>query len=912
MGCDKIVRAGWALCVLLGALLPALVLQAAESARHFDIPPGDLEQALTRFALQAGVVMYLDPALAQGKTSPGLQGEHQPRQAIAALLSGTGLTYREDPGNGAITIVGQSSSMDGESLDLPPLLIEARTWSPRDEAYGGAGSASVLTQRDIERFRGTSVGDIFQGTPGVLVGENRNSGGLDINIRGMQGQGRVPVLVDGSRQETTVYRGYAGVASRSYVDPDLIGGIRIDKGPTMTAEGSGAVGGLVSMRTLEANDVIKDGRNFGIRLRGTAIGNNSGSAPSPGTPAGYSVNNPLAGEAVYRTDCVVQSMCEGEHALPERFAPEEGMDRPGLLEPKSHAASVAVAGRIASVDLLAAYAERRQGNYYAGKRGPTPSIDLSNVRELPFYTEIRPELRGASRFRGGERIVNSNFESESILLKSQFWLPREQSLELSYLNYRSTYGELMPSQLMWFEQIRQTASSDVKTNTYTARYRWDPFANDFFDLRANVWHTDTQSDNDPYFVPGADGEPLEMSNSGSERYRRWGGDLSNTARFEGFGSIAFHHGVSAQLERLRPRGNTADDAPGDHRDGDRHELSAFAALEYQPVPRVTLEAGVRHTRFRSTDNNPMEIDESSEHCVDPDGEGACKPLTYRSSNQGTVPMAGLTWEPIDGVQLYARYAEALRMPSLFETTQGFSAAPTPDLDLKPEHAYHREVGVNVLRRGLFTDSDRLGFRVAYFRNHVRDYITRTPRNLWEEETTNFLQNMFRVRNIRSASFHGYELSAEYDVGWLFAELGGTRYTHIETCHEGSYRREACTDYGVPRSYINNMIPPKWHANALLGTRLFRRQLELGVRGTFMGQRTPVPATDSSQFQSFSSPVTWHRYQVYDLFATYRPNDTVTVDFNIDNVTDRYYIDALSLGLVPAPGRTARLSLTLHF
>ena len=41
-------------------------------------------------------------------------------------------------------------------------------------------------------------------------------------------------------------------------------------------------------------------------------------------------------------------------------------------------------------------------------------------------------------------------------------------------------------------------------------------------------------------------------------------------------------------------------------------------------------------------------------------------------------------------------------------------------------------------------------------------------------------------------------------------------------------------------------------------------------------------------------------------------DRVNVDFNVDNVTDRYYLDALSLGMVPAPGRTARLSVTLQF
>ncbi|RFA31396.1 hypothetical protein CAI21_01925 [Alkalilimnicola ehrlichii] len=807
MGCNKLIRrtVGW--CVLLAGGLLALTLHAAESAHRFDIPPGGLDQTLTQFALQAGLVLYLDPALAQGQTSPGLQGEYRPRHGLSLLLSGTGLTYREDADSGAIAIVPRAAIAASERQSLPALLIEARPWSPGDDAYTGSGSANVLTQRDIELFRGSSVGDIFQGTPGVLVGENRNSGGLDLNIRGMQGQGRVPVLIDGSRQETTVHRGYAGVASRSYVDPDLIGGIRIDKGPSMTAEGSGAVGGLVSMRTLEPNDIIKDGKDFGVRLRGTAIGNNSGRTPSPGTPAGYNTGNPFAGAAVYRTDCIVASLCQGEYALPERFAPEAGMDRPGLLEPKSHAASVAVAGRLAWADLLAAYAERRQGNYYAGRHGRTPSIDLSDVRELPFYTEVRPVLRGASRFRGGERIVNSNYESQSVLLKGQLWLPREQNLELSYLNYRSTYGELMPSQLMWFDQVRQTASSEVTANTYTARYRWDPFASDYFDLRANLWHTDTRSSNDPYFVPGADGEPMEMGGTGSEHYRRWGADLSNSMRFEGFGRLEARYGGSAQLEKLRPRGEIAEDTPSDNRDGDRHELSAFAALEYQPLPSVTLEAGIRHTRFRSKDNTPMAIDPGNEYCPEPDGDGGCLPFTYRSRNHGTVPMAGLTWEPVAGIRLYARYAEALRMPSLFETTQGFSVAPTPGLDLKPEHAYHREVGINMLRHGLLGESDRLGLRIAYFRNRVKDYITRTPRNLWEEETDNFQQNMFRIRNIESASFHGYEVSAEYDAGWLFGEFGGTWYSNIETCHEGSYRRQSCTDYGVPRSYINNMIPP---------------------------------------------------------------------------------------------------------
>ncbi|MEX6226621.1 hypothetical protein AB6F55_18440 [Providencia hangzhouensis] len=41
----------------------------------------------------------------------------------------------------------------------------------------------------------------------VYTGDARNSGALDPNVRGIQGQERVPVTVDGTEQSLTVYRG---------------------------------------------------------------------------------------------------------------------------------------------------------------------------------------------------------------------------------------------------------------------------------------------------------------------------------------------------------------------------------------------------------------------------------------------------------------------------------------------------------------------------------------------------------------------------------------------------------------------------------------------------------------------------------------------------------------------------------
>ncbi|RMX03466.1 TonB-dependent receptor [Corticibacter populi] len=887
----------------------AMVLAAAAQAQsiEFNISPQPLAEAIGQFGLQTGLSVVADSGLTAGKRSAGVRGRFAAADALALLLRDTGLEGRVD---GRFVTIVRTLPMPLASEDsLPEVSVTASAMDTedKDSTYRSAGSTNVLTRDEIELFRGTSVGDIFKGTAGVLVGENRNSGGLDVNIRGMQGQGRVPVIVDGARQETTVYRGYAGVASRSYVDPDLIGGIQIDKGPVMGAQGTGATGGLVSMRTINADDIVRPGKDFGLRVRAQAIGNNSGSVPQPGTPSGYNTGGDAAGgtAGVYRINCVIASLCQGPFDIAHAQGSTEGMNRPGLLKPKSWAGSVALAKRLEAVDLVAAYAQRRQGNYYAGTKGPAPYLDLSDTTNRGFYTEVRPEIVGATRFRAGERIANTNYESKSTLLKGKLYLADAHELELSYLRYDSTYGELMPSQLIWLGQVRQTSNSEVTANTYAGRYRWNPADDAMLDLRANLWHTDTTSLNRNY----SEGVWSNMFDIGTERYKRWGADLSNSMQFDQWGGIKLDYGLAYQTEKVHGDGDANSFSAGG-RAGSRKELSLFTSAQWKPAAKWTLEAGIRHTRFQSQDDKPRYVTVESDYCVNPDAEGDCDPVMMKSRRSGSAPLLSLQWEPRPGLQVYGRYAEALRMPSLFETTAGFSVAPSQDIHLKPEHTRNKEIGIGFMKDGLWRSSDKFRAKLAYFRNHTKDYLTRTIPNTWEEGSGS---QFFTLRNIESVSFHGVELSGSYDMGRFFTELSGTKYTFVETCHFGSYRRMECTDYGIAASYVNNMIPPKWHASATVGTRLMGQKLTLGARGTFMGQRKPTPEYNAQGVDGgFASPVPWHKYTTWDLFATYKINDRFSVDFNIDNLTDQYYLDALSLGLVPAPGRSARLSVTWLF
>ena len=84
-----------------------------------------------------------------------------------------------------------------------------------------------------------------------------------INIRGLQDFGRVAVVVDGARQN---YQRTGHNANGSFfLDPELIGGVDVVRGPTANIYGSGAIGGVVSFRTKDINDVVRPGRALGRR-----------------------------------------------------------------------------------------------------------------------------------------------------------------------------------------------------------------------------------------------------------------------------------------------------------------------------------------------------------------------------------------------------------------------------------------------------------------------------------------------------------------------------------------------------------------------------------------------------------------------------------------------------------------------
>ena len=132
-------------------------------------------------------------------------------------------------------------------------------------AIDSLSGASVVTRENIQAIQPDRVSDILRQVPGVTTQENPNDPGQAINIRGLQDFGRVNVLVDGARQNfQSTGHGANGVF---YLDPELIGGIDITRGPASTIYGSGAIGGVVSFRTRGIDDILTPDERAGAVQR---------------------------------------------------------------------------------------------------------------------------------------------------------------------------------------------------------------------------------------------------------------------------------------------------------------------------------------------------------------------------------------------------------------------------------------------------------------------------------------------------------------------------------------------------------------------------------------------------------------------------------------------------------------------
>jgi hemoglobin/transferrin/lactoferrin receptor protein len=866
----------------------------------FDIPAGSLSRALAAFGSQSGTQISYDASIAAGKTSGGVKGAATRNAALAQILQGSGLTYSFSDDKSVVITHGAASPRGGPAAADGSVVLDtikiaggaSSIYSP----YGTAAPTSHISGENIERFRGSSPADMFRGTPGVMSGEARNgAGSIDPNIRGMQGMGRVATTIDGAENNVTIYQGYQGTSNRTFVDPDFIGGVDITKGADA---GSWGNAGSVAMRTISADDIIKPGNNWGLRVKGGFGGNTSD--PVTGNKGGYLFSNPIG------------AANDPTSGYGSATPSATGMDRPSFLSPTSRSGSVVGAYKGEDFDVLAGYARRTQGNYHAGTNGPVANPVSMGSRPFCYSSGVCPpiyiyrdvvENGGLANYRPGEEVLNTQLDTESWLGKLTVDLEDDQTLQLGYTGFRSEAGDRMASALggSMDQAIQQRQTTGTSLDTLTARYRWNP-DDDLIDLKINGYWSHLEQRNPLRagawnVTPGTVGLPTDFRVGSNSDL--WGADVTNLSKFDtGYGDLDLTYGLSYRGEDTRGSNHAAAlELWLTPRDAIRHEVAAFTKASYTPMEWdwLTLNAGLRYSHFWSKDRvDPYSRSQVTTNRVVPG---------FQSDAGGFSPSVGVTVEPFDGTQFYVNYSNTMRAPSITESVSAFNSLVANDA-VRPERSSNWEIGTNLSRDSLIADGDRGMIKFGYFNWDVKDYLSR---NLVADPTTGALS--LNIGNIDRARFSGLEISGLYEIDGFTAEVAANYFLDVEYCRTA----DSCGSSTLYGDYATNHVQPEYTANLTLSQKMFEDRLTAGGRVSYVGPRAIGHGDVTAQgAAAFISPVRWEPYTLVDLFAEYKVSDNLTASLRVENLFDKFYVDPLGLVTQPGPGRTFYVSLTGTF
>jgi hemoglobin/transferrin/lactoferrin receptor protein len=168
-----------------------------------------------------------------------------------------------------------------------------------ERAIDALAPVSVVTQQQIALQQPSRLSQLFYNVPGVWMQDRGDDPSTAINIRGLQDFGRVAVVIDGARQN---YQRSGHNANGSFfLDPELIGGIDIVRGPTANIYGSGAIGGVASFRTKDIQDVLRPGERWGVDVSGSYGSNSNRGLGSVFGGVRVDPSVDVFGGAVYRT-----------------------------------------------------------------------------------------------------------------------------------------------------------------------------------------------------------------------------------------------------------------------------------------------------------------------------------------------------------------------------------------------------------------------------------------------------------------------------------------------------------------------------------------------------------------------------------------------------------------------------------
>ncbi|MFC3339778.1 TonB-dependent siderophore receptor [Paracandidimonas soli] len=171
--------------VALPVLAPVSAQAKNVAQEHrYAIPAGPLTQALSQFGREAGIMVSYTPELTDGKTSPGVQGQHSPASALTQLLAGTDLEAASTRSGSFVlrrVVAADVTTLEPVTVSgkAPGSITEGTgsytTWSTSSSTrlnltpQETPQAVTVVTRQRIADQRLNSLSDVLDATVGVTT-----------------------------------------------------------------------------------------------------------------------------------------------------------------------------------------------------------------------------------------------------------------------------------------------------------------------------------------------------------------------------------------------------------------------------------------------------------------------------------------------------------------------------------------------------------------------------------------------------------------------------------------------------------------------------------------------------------------------------------------------------------------------
>jgi iron complex outermembrane receptor protein len=242
--------------LMVGAAVGALTLGASAAwaqTRPITISAQTLASALHDFGSQTGRPILFSPSATKSKVSPGVSGATDDRAALAALLQGTGLTFRNEGDAFVIVPAGeggdpQDQSAAGGGAEVEALIVTAQK---REEDIQDVPIAiSAFSQKTLDEMKIEGGYDLLKAIPNVTFSKS-NFSSYNFSIRGV-GTKAVSATTDPgvavAFNNTTLVQNR--LFEQEYYDIERV---EVLRGPQGTLYGRNATAGVINVLTRKAD-----------------------------------------------------------------------------------------------------------------------------------------------------------------------------------------------------------------------------------------------------------------------------------------------------------------------------------------------------------------------------------------------------------------------------------------------------------------------------------------------------------------------------------------------------------------------------------------------------------------------------------------------------------------------------------